>query len=55
MSGPTLTLLEADMLSVIEAVLREVASAEKPYDGDSYLPPHLVAELQRVRDSARRL
>lgn len=55
MSGPSLTLLESAMLMVIEAVLREVASAEKPFGGDSYLPPHLVAELQRVQDSAQRL
>jgi hypothetical protein len=47
-----LTLLEAEMLSVIESVLREVAGPERPYSADSYLPPHLVDSMQRVVDKA---
>jgi hypothetical protein len=47
-----LTLLEAEMLSVIQTVLREVAGREPPQSPDSYLPWQMVAALQRVADKA---
>jgi hypothetical protein len=47
-----LTLLEAEMLSVIETVLHECTSGEPPSDPNSYLPPRLIGALQRVVDKA---
>jgi hypothetical protein len=43
-----LTLLEAEMLSVIDTVLHECTSAEPPSDPNSYLPPRLIEAMQRV-------
>jgi hypothetical protein len=44
--------LVAEMLSAIDSVLIEVAGRERPYSVDSYLPPHLVDALQRVKNKA---
>lgn len=34
--------------TLLLAIQREVAGVIRPYDSDSHLPPHLVAELDAV-------
>lgn len=36
------------MLDMLRAVLAEVGGDERPFDGDSYLPPHMVEALRRL-------
>ena len=43
----------AAVIDALEAILQEAAGPGKPYDGDSYLPPHLIMQARHALEAAR--
>jgi len=43
----------AAVIAALEAILQEADGPGKPYDGDSYLPPHLIMQARHALEAAR--
>ena len=44
---------QQQMIAALEAILAEADGPGKPYDGDSYLPPHLIMQARRALEAAK--
>ena len=48
-----LTAAAPDLLAALQALVAELDGPGKPYDGDSYLPPHLIMQARHALEAAR--
>lgn len=44
--------VNADLLAALQSIIAECAGPDRPYSGDSYLPPHLVEAAQAAISKA---
>jgi len=44
---------QQQMIAALEAILDEVSGFRKPFDGDSYLPLHLIAQAMDALEAAK--